>query len=218
LPLSITASNQRKYNGQVVAFGSGSTQFTNTALPSGETIGSVTLTCNGGSASAAVATYPIIPSAATGGTFSASNYAIQYVAGTLTVDTAPFDIWAEDPAQGLTAGVNNGALDDPNRDGVCNLLAFVLGGAPMNSAVSVLPTLTQSGGNWIFEYDRSDVSLLGTTQVVEYGSEFGTWTPISIPATSSGSVTIIPGSPSDHVRVVVPASGAKMFMRLKVTQ
>jgi len=115
-------------------------------------------------------------------------------------------------------GTTSGALDDPNRDGVCNLLAFVFGGATMNSAVSVLPTLTQSGGNWIFEYDRSDVSLLGTTQVVEYGSEFGTWTPISIPATSSGSVTITPGSPSDHVRVVVPASGARMFMRLKVAK
>jgi len=217
-PLTITASNQNKPYGQGVAFGSGSTQFTNTTLQNGETIGSVTLTCIGGNESAAVGTYPITPSAATGGSFSESNYAIQYVAGTFSVNVAPFDAWAADPAQGLTAGVNRGVLDDPDGDGICNLLAFVLGGAPMNSAVKVLPKLTRSGTNWIFEYDRSDLSLSTIMQVVEYSSEFGIWTPINIPSTSSGSVTIIPGSPSDHIRVVVPASGARMFMRLKVAK
>ena len=217
-PLTITASNQSKAYGQTVAFGSGSAQFYSNGLQSGDTIGTVTRASTGGGAAAAVGTYPITPSAATGGTIAGSNYTVQYVAGTLTV-MAAFDAWAADPAQGLTAGVNNGPLDDPDRDGICNLLEFTLGGAPMVSTRTILPTLTRSGGNWVFEYDRADLSLApATTQVVEYGSDFAGWTAVAIPETTAGSVTITPGSPSDHVTVTIPALGTKIFVRLKVTQ
>ena len=57
-----------------------------------------------------------------------------------------------------------------------------------------------------------------TIQVVQYGSDLSGWTDITIPATSSGAVTITPGSPADHVRVVIPNNGGKIFARLKVTQ
>jgi hypothetical protein len=86
--LTITADNQGKIHGQTLAFGSGATQFTSSALQSGETIGSVTLTCAGGDPAAGVAAYPITPSAAIGGSFSATNYAIDYVSGVLTVSPA----------------------------------------------------------------------------------------------------------------------------------
>jgi autotransporter-associated beta strand protein len=86
--LTITADNQSKTYGQTLAFGSGATQFASSALQNGETIGSVTLTCAGGEAAAGVALYPITPSAATGGSFSATNYAIDYVPGVLTVSPA----------------------------------------------------------------------------------------------------------------------------------
>ena len=89
----------------------------------------------------------------------------------------------------------------------------------MVSSRSILPNLTPSAGNWRFEYDRSDLSLPpATTQVVEYGSDLAGWTPVTIPATSAGSVTITPGSPSDHVTVTIPVLGAKVFVRLKVTK
>ena len=130
----------------------------------------------------------------------------------------PFEAWAAAPAQGLTAGVNNGPLDDPDRDGIGNLMEFALGGAPMISSPLVLPKLTRSGNNWLFEYDRSDLSLPVTAQVVEYGSDLATWTTVAIPATSLGSVTITPGSPSDHVTVIIPSPGPKAFFRLKVTK
>ncbi len=216
--LTVTASNQTKTYGQTVTFGSGSTQFTNTALQNGETIGSVTLACDGGGAAASVATYPLVPSAATGGTFVASNYTIQYVAGTFTVNMTPFDAWAADTAQALTPGVNNGPLDDPDHDGMCNLLEFTLGGAPMTSSPKVMPNLTRSGNNWILEYDRSDISLPATTQVVEYGGDLAGWIPVAIPAATAGSVTITPGSPSDHVTVTIPDQGAKGYVRLRVSQ
>ncbi|MDA0765783.1 MAG: DUF2341 domain-containing protein [Verrucomicrobia bacterium] len=128
--------------------------------------------------------------------------------------------WAADPAQGLTAGVNDGPLDDPNFNGIVNLLEFVLGGHPVQTSSATLPTVTRSGGGtWSFEYERSNLSTPpATTQVVEYGSDFAGWTPVTIPATSAGVVTITPGTPSDHVSVALPDLGTKGFARLKVTE
>ncbi len=130
-----------------------------------------------------------------------------------------YDSWASAPAQGLTAGQNDDPLDDPDFDGITNLLEFALGGAPMVSSQTILPTLANTGGAWSFEYDRSDLSLSpATTQVVEYGSNLTGWTPVTIPTTSAGIVTITPGSPSDHVKVTIPDPGTQIFVRLKVTQ
>ena len=81
-----------------------------------------------------------------------------------------------------------------------------------------LPTLTRSGANWLFEYNRGDLSQPATTQTVEYTTDLITWTTVAIPTTSAGSVTITPGSPSNRVNVTIPSSGAKTFFRLKVTQ
>ena len=103
--LTITASDQSKTYGQTVTFSSGSTQFTSSGLENGETIGSVTLavTNNGGVATAAVGgSYTITASAATGGSFTASNYSITYDTGTLTVNTAALTITAS--AQSKTYG------------------------------------------------------------------------------------------------------------------
>ncbi len=86
-PLTITASAQSKVYGTVLNFGAGSTNFTPAGLQNSETVGSVTLTVssNGGAASAPVGTYTITPSLATGGTFNPSNYTIAYNPSTLTV-------------------------------------------------------------------------------------------------------------------------------------
>jgi alpha-galactosidase len=141
---------------------------------------------------------------------------------TVTVSAGPsaFSSWAADPAQGLTAGVNDGPMDDPDHDEIFNLMEFALGGAPMVSGQAILPKLTKTGGgDWAFEYFRSDLSLPpATAQMVEYGSDLTGWTPVIVPATSSGVVTITPGSPSDHVKVTLPDPGTKVFVRLKVTQ
>ena len=131
----------------------------------------------------------------------------------------PYQSWVADPAQGLTAGVNDGPLMDPDFDGVENVLEFVLRTAPMTSSTTALPAIRKDGGQWIFEYDRNDDSLPpATTQVVQYGDDLSGWTDILIPATSAGAVTITPGAPSDHVRVVIPDFGGNVFARLKASQ
>jgi MBG domain (YGX type)/Bacterial Ig-like domain (group 3) len=85
-PLTITANDQSKVYGQTVALTS--TAFTSSGLKNGETIGTVNLNSAGSASTASVAgsPYVIVPSSATGGTFTASNYAIAYVSGLLTVN------------------------------------------------------------------------------------------------------------------------------------
>jgi autotransporter-associated beta strand protein len=133
--------------------------------------------------------------------------------------SSPYSVWASNPTQGFTAGENDRPMDDPDHDGVANLLEFILGSAPMASSRVGLPTLSADADAWFFEYDRSDLSLPpGTIQEVEYGNDLTGWMALAIPATSAENVTITPGSPSDHVKVSIPTPGATIFVRLKVTQ
>ena len=93
--LTITANNVSKDPAQVLTSASSSTAFTSNGLIGAQTIGSVTITYNSSSNSAAgatgngntIGTYTnqVIPSAATGGTFTASNYTISYVSGNIVV-------------------------------------------------------------------------------------------------------------------------------------
>jgi len=95
LGLTITANDQSKNYG--TSLSGTSTQFTSSGLLSGETIGTVSLNYSGGgAASAAAGTYSIIPSnpvASSGNPFSASNYSITYVDGTLTVNVGSHGVW-----------------------------------------------------------------------------------------------------------------------------
>ncbi len=88
--LTITAKAQTKGYGAVLPTGPGSTQFTSNGLVLAQTIGSVTLTSSGGVATAPVSGSPYTetPSAATGGTFIATNYTISYVTANMTVTNA----------------------------------------------------------------------------------------------------------------------------------
>jgi len=91
--LRITANNETKYYGQAFTFTGD--EFTANGLQNFETVGSVTLTSAGAAANASEGSYSIVPTAATGGTFSPGNYSISYQAGTLTVlglPTLQFDV------------------------------------------------------------------------------------------------------------------------------
>jgi hypothetical protein len=92
--LTVSEPNAIKAYGEVFS----STGFTTSGLVNGETVGSVTLTSAGQAATAGVAgsPYAIVPSSATGGTFTPSNYSISYVNGALTVTPAPLTITAQD--------------------------------------------------------------------------------------------------------------------------
>jgi autotransporter-associated beta strand protein len=150
---------------------------------------------------------------------NATNTASTSAAITQVVTAESYSSWSVNPAQSLTPGVNNAPLQDPDQDGITNLMEFTLGGRPMASDRSILPTLTKQVSTWKFAYDRSDASLSPTTiQVVEHGNDLTGWTAVLISGNVAGSVTITPGSPSDRVSVVIPNVGPKTFVRLKVSQ
>jgi Domain of unknown function (DUF2341)/Concanavalin A-like lectin/glucanases superfamily/Carbohydrate esterase, sialic acid-specific acetylesterase len=130
-----------------------------------------------------------------------------------------YNAWASNPALGLTAGLNDGAMSDPDRDGMTNLMEFTLGSMPMVPSPAMLPQLVKSGESWNFEYSRNDASLApATTQIIEYGSDLTGWTAATVPFNTSGIFTITDGSPADAVKVAIPAGGNSMFVRLKVIQ
>ncbi len=92
-PLTITADSTSKTYGSVVTLTG--TEFTTGTLYNGDTVTSVTLTTTGDVATATVAgsPYAIVASAAVG--TGLGNYAITYVDGSLTVNTAPLTITAD---------------------------------------------------------------------------------------------------------------------------
>ena len=82
--LLITANDASKCAGATYNFGT--TAFTSSGILFPDTIESVSLTSSGSDSGASSGSYAIVPSAATGGTFSASNYSITYSDGVLTVN------------------------------------------------------------------------------------------------------------------------------------
>jgi hypothetical protein len=102
--LNITANSSTKVFGQTVAFNG--SEFSSTGLQNGNSVGAVSLTSEGAPAVATVlgSPYPIIASAATGGTFTASNYFITYSNGTMVVTAAPTPVPPVVPTGGGSAG------------------------------------------------------------------------------------------------------------------
>ncbi len=155
--LTITASAESKTYGQTVSFGSGSTLFTSSGLQNGDTLGTVTLAVNnsGGAATAAVGSYTITPSAVTGGTFTASNYSISYVTGTLTVNTATLTVTAsaESKTYGQTVTFGSGStlftssgLQNSETIGTVTLAVSSSGGAATAAVGSYTITASAAAG------------------------------------------------------------------------
>ncbi|MEO8013907.1 MAG: MBG domain-containing protein [Polaromonas sp.] len=112
-PLTVTANDQTKPYG--TAFPFTGTEFTSRGLLNTDTIGSATLVSPGTPATAPVVTspyYPIIPSAATGGTFTPGDYNITYVNGVLIVTPVPLTLTANDATKvyGQTATLPGSAF------------------------------------------------------------------------------------------------------------
>ena len=101
-PLAITAANATKYYGQTMLL----TAFTMTGLMNGETINALTETSPGTAANAHVATYVITPGTASGGTFTASNYGITYINGSLSVLPLLIAVPLTPPALTTASGLN----------------------------------------------------------------------------------------------------------------
>jgi len=168
--LNITALDQSKPFGESLPLGSGQTAFTATGLADGETIGSITLTANGGTeANDTAGVYMLTPSTAVGGTFNPANYSIFYFPGTLTVQGVSFADWA--------AGLADAAPGaDPDGNGLVNLMEYFFGMEPGSDAAGAMLIGTPTSTNFHMDYRRSK-ALHGVTGGVAWRNDLsiGTW-------------------------------------------
>jgi autotransporter-associated beta strand protein len=129
---------------------------------------------------------------------------------------------------------------DTNGDGVQNGLAFLLGAADKNvSALSLLPTVTQSSGNLILNFKCLNAAKRGSAVLkVQYSKDLGItdlWNShlgdsAVVPGTAPTSVTVggvdfvssVFDADKNNMQATIPASaaspGTKLFGRLKAEQ
>ncbi|HEY9002984.1 MAG TPA: MBG domain-containing protein [Mucilaginibacter sp.] len=193
--LSITANVVNKTYGATLTGAAGSTAFTSTGLANGQTIGSVTMAYGTGSAAtAAVGTYTgtATPSAATGGTFTASNYTITYNTANIVVGRAPVTITAANKTK--TQGSANPALTvtysgfvNGQTNTVLTTQPTVTTTAVTNSPAGTYP-ITASGAvaaNYSFTYVQGTLTVTGGA---------GTLTFNAIPSKVYGAANFSPGA------------------------
>ncbi len=124
---------------------------------------------------------------------------------------------------GLTAG--NAAADaDPDLDGMPNGLEDVLGGNPTIPSTAGLPTASRAGGNFVFTFNRADVSETpDVTLTVQAGPDLVNWPTVytigpNTAASSSGVTITENGAAPDSITVTIPQGTAGIkFARLTVT-
>ena len=203
-PLTITATNAGKTYGTTLSGGTGSTAFTATGLLNSETIGSVTIAYtagvgSGNTAADAVGTYTakVIPSAASGGSFTASNYTITYAAGNLVISPAALTITASNAGKvygttlsggtGSTAFTATGLLNSETVGSVS--IAYTAGAGSGNTAADavgtynakVIPSAASGGSftasNYTITYAAGDLAVSPaalTITATNAGKTYGT--------------------------------------------
>ena len=111
---------------------------------------------------------------------------------------------------------------DFDKDGVPNLLEYLLGGNPTLPSTGLLPAITKAPGsnNLVFTYKR-EIAATGVTQVIEHSTSLSSaWT---LAVHGAGGVTIVttpvPGdATSEQVTVTIPSTSTSRFVRLRASR
>ena len=157
--------------------------------------------------SANAGSYKVVATNAVG---SATSNAVVVTVGSAAT---PYETWSS--AQGLT-GANNGATQDPDGDGVVNLLEFALGGNPLSATSAPLPVVARSGANLTFTYDVETAAAGEFAITAQSSADLATWSAV---VHGSGGATISTtalDADTNRVVVTMPVSSARLFVRLHV--
>jgi len=127
-----------------------------------------------------------------------------------------FSVWAASHA-GLS---DSTVLGDPDKDGIPNVLEYVLNGNPAVASAAVLPMVSQNASSFLFSFSRNVASAADTTQVLQYSTNLISWTDVSLTPPTDAKVTlgVVDSAGIQAVTVTIPKQGAAMFGRLKVVQ
>jgi autotransporter-associated beta strand protein len=128
-------------------------------------------------------------------------------------------------AESISDGTKRGPADDPDSDGINNLLEYALGGNPNLPDPSKLPLPAALGSDLVVTFSRRDLSETDTTQVLEISTDLSTW-PELVPITPSGTlpsgvtIDVQENADADDTITVTIAKGAqsKRFVRMKVVK
>ncbi len=123
--------------------------------------------------------------------------------------------WSSRPETGLISGVNDAPGDDPDGDGLSNLMEFVMASSPVEAfSRKGVEIVEPRGGEISIEFDRNKEAV-GVSLVLEHSENLIDWSEIVISQEGGEGITVIPGATTDRVKVVMPARGKKRFVRLK---
>ncbi len=112
-------------------------------------------------------------------------------------------------------------LADPDRDGFPNLMEYVLNGHPSTFSSTILPTISRSGNQSVFSFNRLASSTDDTTQIFQYSSDLVNWTDVRLTNPVGSGVNVGATDPNgvQSLNVTVPnGSGAGLFGRLRATR
>ena len=176
----------------------------------------------------AVGTYQILPGPLAGAqTFSATGLGVNQSAtfsnatSTVTVtgesDSDPIVTWIDSftPDALLPDEASKLPSADPDGDGITNLMEFAIGGSPVVSSQSILPTLATVGSDLVLSYTRSDDSESVTTQIGQWSTDLTNWNDVTPTLVNEN------GASADDMTITVPKSHAvngKLFLRLNVEE
>jgi endo-1,4-beta-xylanase len=139
----------------------------------------------------------------------ADTYTTSAVTG-LTVNVVqPFAAWAA--AAGL-GGPQAAATYDADRDGVPNLLEYALGRRPAAAESAPPLSLTLENGSLVTRFTRLKTAT-GVTLAFQSSPDLVNWTTVTTSATVESTSGLL-----DTMRLTLPASAARYFLRLQVTQ
>jgi hypothetical protein len=164
--------------------------------------------------------YGAIDSGAPNETSAITGSGLLYVNTDLPGSTSSYASWVY--TNGLTAGVNDESNDDPDNDGVSNILEFVFGGNPLGTDSSVLPDPTMTSTDFVFTFSRNDDSESEVMLTFQHG-DMVSWTDVAIGADNASSgpeVNIIEdGANPDTITVTIPmGANTKLFGRLQAVK
>ena len=126
--------------------------------------------------------------------------------------TRTFNEWA---VMWNLPGGQNGMANDPNGDGIPNLLAYAFALNPITNApgaVSGMPTVSKNGNSLVCTYRKSKLAT-GITWTPQVSTELSGWSP--------GGITNVKVSETSEFEVwtaSVAISGTKKMLRVKVSQ
>ena len=152
-------------------------------------------------------------------TENGTDYVFDEATGQLTAGAGanPYDSWAI--LNGLTTA-NNGETQDPDQDGIPNILEFATGNHPLTTDASLFSSISLTSTCYDIEFNRSDESEALTDLVLQYGSDLVGWTDIPVGAETSADVTVAEnGAAPDTISISLDrtlAVDGKLFIRLRV--